>query len=114
MAQTHPQTMTSGPTNGRSNDTASVFLLPDEDHPYWRSPDGQRLTFLQVVAGQPPAVASSLATQHAQAVRALVRTAAHERLGGRHMCARKLASAAARLCEEACGLWPPGSWLPAP
>jgi hypothetical protein len=80
---------------------------PDARVPFWRGEDGSRHSYGTLRCGLDPPMAGILGAAHVEAIRSIAAAAleASER-GDRRETAR-LACAAARLCGEIRGLWPP-------
>jgi hypothetical protein len=89
-------------------------LAPEPGRPYWRSEDGTRLTFGDLVDGLSGACAEEAVASYAEAICELARAAARARLHGDAREARRLAIAASRLCQEIAGFWPRHSGAPIP
>ena len=103
-------TATRASVNGARPERELGLLSPDERAPFWRRPDGTRLTYDDARLAAGPEREADVARVHADAICALVAAAATTADAD---TARALASAAARLCGEVIGLWPRGSWEPA-
>jgi hypothetical protein len=71
---------------------------------YWRSEDGTRLTFGDLVEGLSGACAEEAVAGYAEPICELSRAAARARLHGDAQEARRLAIAARRLCQEIAGV----------
>jgi hypothetical protein len=85
------------------------LLAPDPEVPHWRGADGSRLSFSSLRCGLDPAGWGELREAHLAAIRriaAAALAAAERRDGGE---TARLATAAARLCGEIRGLWPPSA-----
>jgi hypothetical protein len=80
---------------------------PDAGAPFWREEDGSRHSYGALRCGLDPPMAGMLRAAHVDAIGRIAAAAleASER-GDRRETAR-LACAAARLCGEIRGLWPP-------
>ncbi len=80
-------------------------LAPHRGAPWWRSPAGERTSLPAVRAATPPEDRAELDDEHAAAVHRIVRAALRAHDAGDAREARRLAQAAARLCQETVGLW---------
>jgi hypothetical protein len=95
--------------------TANVgCVAPEPAQPYWRSEDGTRLTFGELVEGLSGACAEEAVAGYAEAICELARAAARARVHGDAQEARRLAIAASRLCQEIAGFWPRHAVTPIP
>jgi hypothetical protein len=74
--------------------------------PYWHESDGTPHTVSELTAGQSEEKTVEIERLHAAAVDDLLIAAGHARRRGDQREARRLATVAARLCEELIGLWP--------
>jgi hypothetical protein len=75
-------------------------LAPDPFQPYWRSEDGTRLTFGDLVEGLSGGSGEAAVAGYSEAICELARAAACARLHGDAQEARRLAIAASRLCHD--------------
>ena len=83
---------------------------PDRDEPYWRYPEGERLSVRLLLAGQPLERARRIVEIHAEAIASLV-CGAGEALGrGDHGEMRRLAHRAGQLCDELARVPGPGGF----
>jgi hypothetical protein len=89
-------------------------VAPEPAQPYWRSEDGTRLSFGDLVEGLSGACAEEAVAGYAEAICELARAAARARLKGDAQEARRLAIAASRLCQEIAGFWPRHAGTPIP
>jgi hypothetical protein len=89
-------------------------VAPEPAQPYWRSEDGTRLSFGDLVEGLSEACAEEAVAGYAEAICELARAAARARLHGDAQEARRLAIAASRLCQEIAGFWPRDAGTPIP
>jgi hypothetical protein len=89
-------------------------VAPEPAQPYWRSEDGARLTFGELIEGLSGARAEEAVAGYAGAICELAGAAARARLDGDAQEARRLAIAASRLCQEIAGFWPRHAWTPNP
>jgi hypothetical protein len=89
-------------------------VAPEPARPYWRSEDGTRLTFGELLEGLSGACAEEALAGYAEAIYELARAAARARLQGDGQEARRLAIAASRLCQEIAGFWPRHASRPIP
>lgn len=78
---------------------------PRGDAPWWRTPAGERSSLPAVRAETAPELRGELDDEHAAAVHRIVRAALRAQEVGEAREARRLAQAAARLCQETVGLW---------
>ena len=84
-------------------------LVPEPAAPFWRCQDGARHSLGSLRCGVDPDAADTLAEAHVEAIRRIARAAlAASQRGDRGETAR-LAMAAARLCQEIAGHWPPSA-----
>jgi hypothetical protein len=84
---------------------ALARLAPHRDAPWWRTPGGERTSLPAVRAASAPEHRAELDDEHAAAIHRIVRAALRAQEGGDAREARRLAQAAARLCQETVGLW---------
>jgi hypothetical protein len=89
-------------------------VAPEPAQPYWRSEDGTRLTFGELLEGLSGACAEEAVAGYAEAIREVARAAARAHLHGDAQEARRLATAASRLCQEIAGFWPRHAGTPNP
>jgi hypothetical protein len=82
-------------------------LPPDVDVAAWRTRDGDRYKFADLVAGADEAMVTHLAGIHIDAVKAILAQAVELKLGGGAGAARTLVAAASRLANELAGTWSP-------
>jgi hypothetical protein len=94
--------------------TNAGFVAPEPARPYWRSEDGTRLTFGELLEGLSGACAEEAIAGNAEAICEVARAAACARLNGDAQEARRLAIAASRLCQEIAGFWPRHAATPIP
>ena len=81
--------------------------------PCWHERDGTPHAVRDLTAGQSPSTIEEINRQHADAVRTLTLAACAAIQRGDDQEARRLATAASRLCEEIVGLWPVSGRSPA-
>jgi hypothetical protein len=81
-------------------------LAPTIEHPYWRSPDGRRLAFAELASRATQAERERLTGEHVAAIAALELCGIRKLAAGEHSEARRLVTAAGRLCAEPIGHWP--------
>lgn len=85
------------------------LIAPAPEAPHWREADRTRLSCGSLRSGLEPRLAAELAEAHALSIRRIARAALAAKERGDHAEAARLASAAARLCGEIRGLWPPSA-----
>jgi hypothetical protein len=90
------------------DEAPEALRAPDRDEPYWRYPDGERLSVRLLLAGQPAPRAERIVALHAEAVASLVHGAGEAIGRGEHAEMRRLAHRAGRLCDELAGVPGPG------
>jgi hypothetical protein len=79
---------------------------PSCERPYWSEEDGTRHAYRGLVGGADPATARLLRDAHLDSIRRLAEQAIERADHGDQREARRLATAAGRLCGEVIGLWP--------
>jgi hypothetical protein len=84
---------------------------PTSVEPWWRTPAGERTSFPAVRATLDPSHRDELDDEHAAAIFRIARAAIRANAHGDPKDARRLAQAAARLCQETVGLWASPSLL---
>jgi hypothetical protein len=77
---------------------------PTVARPWWLATDGRRVSFAEVEAEARRGEAARLAELHAVAIGRIAHAALRARLGKDQAEARRLATAAGRLCLEAAGM----------
>ena len=82
-------------------------IAPDPQVPHWREPDGTRQSYQTLRSGLQPSAARQLGQAHIGAIEAIAAAALAAAEGGDRREARRLATAAGRLCGEIAGRWPP-------
>ena len=82
-------------------------IAPDLAAPYWRDSDGTRHSYQTLRLGLGPGPASDLRRAHAAAIHAIAAAALAAGERGDRRATKRHAAAAARLCGEIAGLWPP-------
>jgi hypothetical protein len=95
--------------NAHRDDTGGR-AAPTVARPYWLAADGRRLSFAEVEATARRHERSRLAELHTGAIGEITQAALRARLGGDEAEARRLATAASRLCLEAAGLLASPYW----
>lgn len=80
---------------------------PDPAAPFWRGEDGTRHSYQTLRVGLRPGPVRRLREAHLAAIEAIAAAALSAAERGDRRETRRLASAAARLCGEIAGLWPP-------
>lgn len=87
---------------------SGIGLLPPEPTaPWWRTPEGKRHAFRELVAGASAVTVERLANLHAEAIGQILRAAVSAKCAGDATESRRLIAGASRLCEELLGPWWP-------
>jgi hypothetical protein len=82
---------------------------PDPAAPFWREQDGSRHSYGSLRCGLDPGEATALRDAHLAAIGQIAAVALEASERGDRRETVRLASAAARLCGEIRGLWPPSA-----
>jgi hypothetical protein len=82
---------------------------PDVAVPFWREEDGSRQSYRSLRCGVDTRTAARLAEAHLAAIHVIATAAVDAAERGDHRDTARLACAAARLCDEIRGFWPPSA-----
>lgn len=83
------------------------LLSPEPAAPWWRTPEGERHAFREVVAGGSMATIERLSNLHVEAIGKLLHAAVAAKCAGDAADSRRLIAGASRLCGELLGPWWP-------
>ncbi len=81
------------------------LLAPEPAAPWWRTPEGERHAFREVVAGARAESVERLAHIHAGAIGDILHAAVAAKRAGEATEARRLIAGASQLCGELLGPW---------
>jgi hypothetical protein len=84
---------------------------PTSVEPWWRTRSGERTSYPAVCASIGPVHREELDDEHAASIFRIARASIRAQSRGENAEARRLAQAAARLCQETVGLWASPSLL---
>ena len=84
-------------------------MAPDPEVPHWRTADGTRYSYGSLCCGGDARPAAELREAHLTAIRRIASAAMTAAERGDESETARLATAAARLCGEIRGLWPPSA-----
>ena len=84
-------------------------MVPDPAAPFWRCQDGTRHSYRSLRCGLDPDHAGMLAEVHLEAIRRIAGASLSASEHGDQRETARLAMAAARLCQEIAGHWPPSA-----
>ena len=79
---------------------------PTPEHPAWHEEDGTEHAFLTVLIGLSADTVGEVNRLHVEGIASVAAAAIAAHHQGDHREARRLSTAAGRLCDEIAGLWP--------